>query len=101
MSLPPSQKSELDQLIDKIVETIRRDVNNIFTKASGASPLPVEQQDALVRYHKALTDFKTQALQAELERKLALAEEAYNRATSSGALAGPPVSGAAGLAGPR
>lgn len=69
---------EEQQLIEKIIETIRRDVNNIFTKAS-AGVLPPEQQEALDRYLKLLTNYKLSMKEKELEEKIKRAEEAYAR----------------------
>ncbi len=67
---------ELQSLIDKIVDTIQRDVNNIFVKASGAGVLPPEHQDSLVKYFKVLTDHKLSLKEKELEEKIKRAEDA-------------------------
>jgi hypothetical protein len=66
---------ELSPLIQKIVDSIQRDVNNIYVKAAGPSPLTVESQEALVHYLKVLTDVRIQFKEKELEEKIKRAEE--------------------------
>lgn len=72
---------ELSPLINKIIEAIQRDVNNIYVKASGSSPLSVENQEALVHYLKVLTDARIQFKERELEEKIKRAEEIISRGT--------------------
>lgn len=72
--------SNLPLLIEKIIDTIQRDVNNLFVKASGGI-LPPEHQEALTRYLKILTDVKLDAKERELDEKLKRAEEILNRGT--------------------
>jgi hypothetical protein len=81
---PPAHifMEELARLIEKIVATIQRDVDNLFTKASG-NVLQPEHQEALTRYLKILTDVKIAQKEKELEEKLKRAEEALNRGASS------------------
>jgi hypothetical protein len=73
---------DLKQLLEKILETIRRDVTNLHVKASGTSPLQPEHQDALVKYYKLLSDTKLAAKERELEEKIARAEEIISRGTA-------------------
>jgi len=69
----------MNDLTEKIIEAIRRDVNNIFSKTGSGIPLLPEYQEALVKYYKVLTDAKLAAKEAELEEKVKRAEEALNR----------------------
>lgn len=73
---------DLSRLIEKIIATIQRDVDSLFTKASG-SVLPPEHQEALVKYLKTLTDVKLSQKEKELEEKIKRAEEIISRGTPS------------------
>lgn len=67
-----------ERLIEKIIETIQRDVNQIFIRTSNGVLAP-EHQEALSRYLKQLSDYKLSAKEKELEEKIKRAEEALSR----------------------
>lgn len=73
---------DLNKLIEKIVDTIQRDVNQIFIKTSNGVLQP-EHQEALARYYKLLADHKLALKEKELDEKLARAEEILNRGEAS------------------
>lgn len=65
---------DLNILLEKILTTIRLDVNNIFTQACGSKALEPEYQDALVKYYKLLSDARLASKERALEEKMALIE---------------------------
>lgn len=75
---------DLKALSEKIIATISRDVNNMYVRATGLgkSEITPEDQEALVKYYKLLTDVRIAAKERELEEKISLAEEAIARGSA-------------------
>lgn len=69
----------IDALRNKILETIQRDVNNLFVQST-AKTLSPESQEALVKYLKAVSDAKIEAKERDLDEALKRADEAIARA---------------------